>query len=56
MGLDVVLRHALAEDVHDAEDELGGGMALLGGRAKPLRCRGKVLRHAYALTVHDTKF
>ena len=39
MGLNIVLRHALAVKVHDTEVVLGDGVALLGQRAPFTQCR-----------------
>ena len=46
---DVILRHALAIGVHDAETVLRIGVALVGGEAKPLQGLGVVLRHPSAI-------
>ena len=45
-GLGVVLRHALAIVVHEAEIVLRAGVALVGGEAIPFQRLGVVLRHA----------
>ncbi len=53
--LGVVLRHALAVIVHDAEIVHRRGHALLGGLAEPKERLGVVLRHAPAFVVHDAE-
>ena len=55
VGLDVVLRRAVAVAIHGTEAALGVGLTLLGCPAKPLQRRGIVLRHALANTVHKAK-
>ena len=48
----VILRHALAMVVHNAEVALGNGIALFGSLEKPLSRLGVILRHALAFVVH----
>ena len=55
MSLNVVLGHALALVVHNAEVELGPGVALDCGLAIPLHRLGVVLDHAPAIGVHKAK-
>ena len=55
MGQHIVLRHDLADGVHDAEIVLRLGLALLGGHLVPLRRFAKILRHALAFGVHQAE-
>ncbi len=41
--------------VHDAEVDLGVGIALLGRLAVPFHCLAIVLRHALAFVVRETE-
>ncbi len=42
-------------DYHEAEVELGRGIALVGGLSKPLHHLGVVLREAVAMAVHEAE-
>jgi hypothetical protein len=53
--LRVVLRHALALAVHQADDGLRVGVPLLGGLAVPDEGLRVVLRHALAHRVHQAE-
>ena len=48
----IVLRHALAYEIHDAEGPLSVGITLVGGLAMPPRGLSIVLRHALAGAIH----
>ena len=52
-SFDVVLRRALAFDVHDPEIGLGVGVALVGCEAIPLQRLSVVLRHTLAVGIHE---
>ena len=49
MSCYVILRHALAKGVHDAEVALRTGITLFGGLEIPLSRFGVILRHALAM-------
>ena len=51
----VVLLHAFALEVHDAEVILGGSKALLRGFLEPSTSAVVVLLHAFALVVHEAE-
>ena len=53
--LGVVLLHALALFIHEAQVELRISIALLGRSAIPLGRLGVVLLHALAILIHDTQ-
>jgi hypothetical protein len=55
VGLDIVLRHAVAVVVHQTEAGLCAGDSLFGGQAQPLHFRCVVLRHALAVFVHQAE-
>ncbi|MCI1710839.1 MAG: hypothetical protein LKM39_11440 [Chiayiivirga sp.] len=52
----IVLRHAEAVAVHEAEIALRGGIPLVGGFAKPGHGLGRVLRHAATVPEHFAEF
>src|SRR5271157_4677603 len=55
MSADIVLRHAFAVGVHQAEAELRAAVPLIGGLAIPDEGLRVVLRHALALGVHQAE-
>ena len=54
-GLYVILRHAEAVGVTDAEVELSADVPLIGGEAKPLHGFGMILRHAVPVSVYASE-
>jgi predicted transposase YbfD/YdcC len=55
VGFNVVLRHAPAAEVTDAQINLSPRMALIGRQTKPAQALGVVLGHAGALMVADAQ-
>ena len=53
--LRIVLGHAFALGIHDAEVELGPGIPLLGKRPEFTQGGGVVLNHAFALVIHGAE-
>jgi len=54
MGLNVILQHALAVTVHDAEVVLGECIILDGSFPLPLRRLDNILRHTFVGLIADS--